>query len=287
MKISILAGFFISIFLISLVYGEKVLNIDLEVFKDDSVKVNKIILMEGNPTVYISPGEYKLRILDYENNVIEEIPINLVFMVMTDPPKPTDSAFINLRLPYKQEMQTLKLFNKDMEIFSTKIQLCNNDNVCDINYENFLSCPEDCPLDKKDGICIKEADKICDPDCAEGVDPDCKAVPTTIEITRIETTKITTVMTTTTTIQDKKTDFFIYLPLFIIIVLILSFVVIIYMRRKIKKKEKGFDNSKVVSWVREKLSKGENPEILKKGLEAEGYSPEIVDKILSEDENFK
>ena len=280
------------VFLTQSVYSEKVLNIELEVYKNDSVIPKSIMPMDGNPTIYVVPGDYRLVLLNPEGEIILEKPIEISFIVMTDPPTPIDSYPLSLRLPYNPEMRILKLFNGDKEIFSTTIDVCNNDGVCQIGYENFLSCPDDCPLDKNDGICIKDADGVCDPDCSEGVDPDCVTVPTTTyeeiittEITTdIVTTETTDIETTTTTI-DKKEDreYLNYLPWLVLIVVIMAAILLYISRKKNKPVESDtVGEDKITSWIKEKLKKGEDPEVLKKGLEAEGYDPKIIDKVKRE-----
>ena len=56
---------------------------------------------------------------------------------------------------------------------------CNKNKVCETNLaENSITCPQDCPPDKPDGLCNPRADSICDPDCKNGEDPDCGATVT-------------------------------------------------------------------------------------------------------------
>ncbi len=276
------------IFVLQSINAEEVLSIDLEVYKNDSVIVNSIALTEENPTIYVDPGEYKLKILNSEEEVIIEKPIMLSFMVMTDPPKPVDSYPLSLRLPYDPEMRILKLFNGDREIFSAPIEICNNDGVCQIGFENFLSCSSDCLLDKNDGICIKDADGVCDPDCSEGVDPDCMVVTTTTyeesiiteTATDIFPTETTEIETTTTMIEKKEDmQYLNYLPWLVLIVIVLAAVFLYISRKKNKPVESdAVGEDKISSWIKEKLKQGEDPEVLKKGLIAEGYDPKIVDK---------
>jgi len=52
--------------------------------------------------------------------------------------------------------------------------LCNNNGICEINFENFLNCKKDCPSGSKDNYCDKVEDKICDPDCSNKEDIDCR-----------------------------------------------------------------------------------------------------------------
>ncbi|MEM2918206.1 MAG: hypothetical protein QXY62_01735 [Candidatus Altiarchaeota archaeon] len=51
---------------------------------------------------------------------------------------------------------------------------CNHDGICEIKFENFLNCPNDCPSGLKDNYCDRVYDDICDPDCQKKEDIDCK-----------------------------------------------------------------------------------------------------------------
>jgi len=167
--------FLISFFIIILsqtAHSETVLSLDLTIYKNDTAYLNNIKLLEGRATPYISSGDYSLKITDNSENILFEHAINLVFALLSDPPIERDYADLSLRIPFNNNMKKIILEKNGTDIFSSLINLCNNNNFCDPN-EDYLSCPSDCPLDKKDGICIKDADGICDPDCLPGVDPDC------------------------------------------------------------------------------------------------------------------
>lgn len=78
-----------------------------------------------------------------------------------------------LYLPYFKEAVyiTLEDSNGIVARFDLR-KLCNNNGVCEES-ENYLSCSNDCPLNKKDNYCLPLKDSICDPDCSEGIDIDC------------------------------------------------------------------------------------------------------------------
>jgi hypothetical protein len=158
--------------LVSGCYAEKVLSVNLIVFRNDSVQLKSLFLEDAYATKYLSPGDYKIRITDPSKEVYS-VPLNIPFFLMSDPPERLDSVSVDLKIPYQQDMRHLILYKNGTKIFETDIILCNNNGVCDVGYETCLSCPADCPPDKKDGVCVKDADGVCDPDCAPGVDPDC------------------------------------------------------------------------------------------------------------------
>ncbi|MEM5870937.1 MAG: hypothetical protein QXX04_01060 [Candidatus Aenigmatarchaeota archaeon] len=169
--------FFITILLQFLFYislSQSVLSILFEIYKNDSVKIDEIKVRIGNPTIFTIPGNYKLQILDKNKKVINETTFQPVFYILTDPPIETDFAVIHVRFLYDKniEYRYLKIYKDEREIFSKEFSLCNYNKICD-EYESYLSCPSDCPLDSRDGVCIKDRDGICDPDCLPGIDPDC------------------------------------------------------------------------------------------------------------------
>jgi hypothetical protein len=154
-------------------WADKVLDIDVDLYKDDTVKVNYIRIADGYATKFIAEGKYKLVIRDKNENVLRSIPLDPSFIMFTDPPIERDHATIGLRLDYSQEMKFIELYNAEKKIYSGSIAACDGDGKCETESESYLSCPRDCPLDKKDGLCTGGADGICDPDCAAGIDPDC------------------------------------------------------------------------------------------------------------------
>ncbi len=77
-------------------------------------------------------------------------------------------------LPYLKGAKTISFEHGTSILAQTGLsKLCNKDGKCN-NNENYLSCPQDCPLNKKDNYCLAQADGTCDPDCAQGIDADCK-----------------------------------------------------------------------------------------------------------------
>lgn len=153
-------------------YSEKVLSVSLLISRNDSVQLKNILLEDAYATKYMPPGEYILQITD-DSKEIYSTPINVVFYLMSDPPQSLDPVAADIRIPYRSDMRRLILYKNTTKIYETDINLCNNDGACGIGYETHMSCQSDCPQDKIDGVCVKDADGICDPDCATGADPDC------------------------------------------------------------------------------------------------------------------
>ena len=131
-------------------------------------------------------GRYLAKLINAEGNTLYQLklptPVNI-----SPPPadmnlkekkewyeKLTTNYTIPITLPYLKEAKTLSFEHGTSVLARADLsQLCNKDGKCN-NNENYLSCPEDCQLNKKDNYCLAQADGTCDPDCAQGIDPDCK-----------------------------------------------------------------------------------------------------------------
>ena len=231
-KIIILIGIFL---LIPLVSADLILNLEYQIFKDDNVEKKDLRLIQGRETGHITEGDYTIEILDEDNEIIYSQDIAVHFQIFTNPPTPTNDSLISLRIKYEQEMDKLNIYNQDNLIYEEEIVLCNYNGICEIEKgENYLSCPEDCPLHEPDGICIPNLDGICDPDCAPGVDPDCEEIP--------EETTTTTITTTTTLQQDEKgnNNLILYVIGSIIIIVLVLFLLF-------RKKEEKDDYSEILN----------------------------------------
>ncbi|MCX6710601.1 MAG: hypothetical protein NTZ02_00750, partial [Candidatus Woesearchaeota archaeon] len=124
-----------------------------------------------------------------------------------------NETVVDLKMPYQKNAKTIKIFHDDKEIFSFNISsFCQINYKCD-EYENEISCPEDCsttinetttlntsasgcgnsvcdstetyfscPQDchsgGRDGYCDSMKDGICDPDCMPSQDSDCASSST-------------------------------------------------------------------------------------------------------------
>ncbi len=204
--------------------AEEIISINLIVYENDSVKEDHVIVSEGRPTRYYQkPGDYTLQVLDGDGNTIWSQKISILFgytgPVYMNKTLPSDELFNNhylsFRIPYSQDMRTLTLLHGDNIIYSKSIVGCNRNNKCE-DTETYYSCPQDCPLESKDNVCVKRMDNACDPDCGEGVDPDCS----------LETTSTPSALAP----KEKPVD---YLPYIVILFVIIIFGILAY--RKIRR----------------------------------------------------
>jgi hypothetical protein len=120
--------------------------------------IDGTILEEG----YISLPEPRTHIIEEGTEITEPMP-NRILITFRYPPS----------------VERIEVYNKTALVFQASLMehnRCNLDNICDEN-ENRLTCPEDCHMSEKDGICHQVEDGICtyDPDCEEP-DPDCVVI---------------------------------------------------------------------------------------------------------------
>ena len=83
-----------------------------------------------------------------------------------------DAKSVSFRIPSHATDRTVELYHGDKLIYTAPLDFCNGNGVCDTT-ETYQTCKKDCPLDRKDGVCMAVQDKTCDPDCLAGVDSDC------------------------------------------------------------------------------------------------------------------
>jgi hypothetical protein len=178
-----------------ILYG-RVLDVRLWIYRNGTVEEDMVVLNEGRSSIDSRKGgAYQIRVsggagtieersfdvsFDYDGPMLADIDYrNITF----------DKVAVNFRIPYDEAMQTLEVFREGTRIFSESLDLCRKNGICEQS-ENFISCPEDCPLTVSDRLCINSQDGQCDPDCAQGVDPDCRAATTTPSGGLPETTQI-------------------------------------------------------------------------------------------------
>ena len=161
------------ILFLDLSFCSEVLELDFIFYKNDSVNLNKVKLIQGNPS-NLFDGDYTIVLRDEQKKLIYRKSFQVSFWLLSDPPIEINEKPVIIRLEYTNFTKRflLEIYKNEKLIFSEFINLCNKDGKCD-KYESYLSCPEDCKLNEEDDVCIAKEDGICDPDCYEFSDPDC------------------------------------------------------------------------------------------------------------------
>jgi hypothetical protein len=214
---------------VSIVNSEQVISISFTVYDNDSAEINHVKVLEGRPTDYVNKGHYLLEFTDENNRTLYYQDFAVNYLLLENPPVPVNYSVTSLRVPYNSNMSRIHIFKDDKLIYSSSVNVCDSDGICDKDTESFLSCPKDCPLDAKDEICIKRIDGICDPDCFQGIDTDC-----------VNPSKNVDPNESSTTLNENKTENAEYFP-YIILLIILAIcgaVIIIYKRRQSEKIQK-------------------------------------------------
>ena len=127
---------------------------------------------------------------------------------------------------------------------------CNNNSLCEPQFENVVNCLSDCPSGAADGVCDGIADGKCDQDCPDGVgDPDCKKADYNTMI----------------------------VPLIFILILFGAFAAF-NMKREATKHHVETNKEDRVEEIKKRLRDGEDPAIIKKELAASGQDASLLEK---------
>lgn len=121
------------------------------------------------------PGIMRLDLLKQDGMVLSSYGFYPDFLLLSDPPQELNETAVLLVLPYGQGDRYLKVYSPAGEELSLDLQqeLCNGNGKCDRS-ENYYSCPKDCSLNSRDGVCAGVSyDGGCDPDCPARLDLDC------------------------------------------------------------------------------------------------------------------
>ncbi|MEM0360104.1 MAG: hypothetical protein QXK06_02055 [Candidatus Diapherotrites archaeon] len=156
--------------------------------EENAVVVDSVQVVYGTPMEIDSDANYVAKILDEQLSVLYQAGFDFEEFTVTLPPEASEEEIEKhyagppsavekvLFLPYFEEAAVLAIGSRKGELIALidlQERVCNKDGKCGEN-ENFLSCPADCPLEKKDNYCLPEKDNVCDSDCVEGLDSDCE-----------------------------------------------------------------------------------------------------------------
>jgi hypothetical protein len=157
--------------------GEKVISLDFELGKDDSVSDVSLKVLQGSADA-ARAGEYKAELLSGSGEVLHAANFDASFEAFADffgeegsvetPGEAfgTDSVSISLKLPYSNKVASYRISKGTTVLSEGPVSFCNKNGVCDAPAgENFLSCAADCSSGASDEYCDAVVDDVCDPDC--------------------------------------------------------------------------------------------------------------------------
>ena len=132
---------------------QKIYNLQMEIFKDDSVILQDFNLDEGTISTFPQiPKDYSIKILEKKGNVLFKKDIEVSFILNLEPIKSIqlNSTIIHLRLPYFENAEKITINHGNKEIFSIDVseKICNNNSLCELE-ENKYNCPGDCLKEKQ------------------------------------------------------------------------------------------------------------------------------------------
>lgn len=272
MKISCII-FAVALFIVisTPVFAERVLLVDFGIANNDSVALNDVMVVDGKPTMF-SEGAYSLKLLDSSGAAISSQSMSIVFFIsgIGD----VNTTIVESRFSGFENAGKLQLLHNDKVIFESPIALCDNNKVCN-NYENYLSCPNDCPSGSADRYCDKVKDGKCDPDCAKDADEDCKSFLEKMNFVYIAGALI--VLTIVFLLIKKKN------PKNEFVNNTAASIAAPEQEKAQPMAEYGGPsevNAILIDWAREQLAKGYTKEQISMGLIKVGYSAEIAEEIL-------
>ncbi len=168
---------FLAVLLFSTANAELVLKADINFGKSGTAQLKNIELLQGIPDKGNERGQFIIKTIGDSNAEISSVKVFASFY-MSGTFGEVDEIIQTVKLPKKGKEKYITVEFAGKEVFREDIspRLCNNNGKCEED-ETVLSCPKDCPLNKKDGICINQKDSVCDPDCLKGVDSDCEEKP--------------------------------------------------------------------------------------------------------------
>jgi hypothetical protein len=162
----------LSIFILpSLVKALPMLNIDYTIYKNDTVKINYIKLIDSTAFIPTSSSEeYKIIIKDFKNQTIYSINIPVIFYVFDfTGGREINSSSGYIRVGWKNTTKYVDFLHYDKIIYSVDLSsyFCNKNGLCEYDKgETVELCPLDCHCGN--GICekiLEENYENCPQDC--------------------------------------------------------------------------------------------------------------------------
>lgn len=155
----------------TLAASDPALSITLSITKDNKITLENLALQEGLTSLTGGTGPYEFLLtggfLNLSTLYRYKFDVRFSFCSYSEKCFDLDKSGIEIATPYFSNVKKIVVKRDGITIFSQNIKklLCTRDNQCG-TFENFLSCPLDCPTTAKDNICnSRYLDGVCDRDC--------------------------------------------------------------------------------------------------------------------------
>lgn len=158
----------------SLAFDDKIIKVSMIIYKNNTAFLDEVKSIIGNVNEKTEIGDYKLLERDKDNKVLWHTRRDISFVILTRGKVLSLKKVVHSdKLPFFKNLRWIELQHNETVLFKEKVDLCDKNFICQ-GYENYLSCPLDCPLAASDEYCVNKKDGVCDPDCLTGADPDCE-----------------------------------------------------------------------------------------------------------------
>lgn len=157
-------------------YDTELFNMRVRLYREGEAEVLNFTYGKGQKTHFTDFGSgYKALEYGKDGEKLFERNIYIGFYYTDSGSTYLENITKNLRLPYHEEVQGIKIlhYNETWMDFNLN-EFCNENGRCETKLgENYANCSSDCGPGSEDGYCSGEKDGICDPDCDADQDPDC------------------------------------------------------------------------------------------------------------------
>ncbi|MFB6180832.1 MAG: hypothetical protein ABEJ93_03055 [Candidatus Nanohalobium sp.] len=148
--------------------SQQVFDLEITLHKNNTAKLNEVTIEEGEPTQYYgNPGNYSFYIEGPDSTKLWQQKRKIHWFIMTNPPTPTETLPIHLKIPYRRKASIFKITNNGNTILRANItkKICTSyDNKCS-SYCKGRNLDVDCTCG--DNICQEGLNEreLCPSDC--------------------------------------------------------------------------------------------------------------------------
>jgi len=243
--------------LIGTVGAEKVFNVNLTIYKNDTVYVDiKAINGEVTPARlgWDDVSDYSLAVYLKNDSLLYRTFLPVEF-----------NRYKIEETKSKYDIFVRRSKSGEANLWNTEVNIPHSKDVKElwISHKGPIFLYRFDAID--DGLCEFHRDGVCDPDCRD-LDPDCFEITTTIPV-----------KTTVKNVERNNSNNSLYILLFIVISFFVIIIYLEYMRRKrIREMKRRYE---MIEWIEKQLKDGEDPNVLRDIVKSQGFEEELVDYV--------